>query len=84
MNYDHADCVALRRQRAHELVKLAQQRRVDQVDRIVVDCHTGDPTVNLNVEALKIRKTHGKFDTGTLSWPALRFLRRRVDLALYG
>jgi hypothetical protein len=50
--------VALRGQPGRELVELAEQGRVHQVDRTVVDRHTRDSALDANVQGVKIRKAH--------------------------
>src|SRR3977135_794090 len=53
---DNANGIALLGQPAHELVELAEQGGIHQVDGIVVDRHSGDSMLDANVKGVKSLK----------------------------
>src|SRR5580693_7739879 len=55
---DNANGITLRGQPARELVELAEQDRIHQVDRVVVNRHTGDSRLDADVKGRQIRRTY--------------------------
>jgi hypothetical protein len=72
---DNANGIILRGQPAREPVELAEQGRIHQVDRVVVDRHTGDSTLDADVKGRQVRRTYEKFQP-LPPWVNQRAVRR--------